>query len=648
MKREGKRRRIAVVVASMEVEYACKTLRGIEKEAHAQGMDVYIFNASVSPDETLNHNVGEYNIYNLIDYSLFDGVIFFANLIQSYSVYSKIVDEIRKSGIAAVSIDAEIEGFYFVGVENYRPMKEIVAHLIEYHGYTKINYVSGQDFNSDSRERLSAYCDALKEHGIPVEEERIYRGAFTNAHGRAAAEKMLETPEKMPQAVVCATDAIAIGARSVFAGRGIEIPRQLALTGFDDTFGARNSVPRITTVVRNQVQVGRRAVRKIAAVLEGRPTSRTERFPAAIVLRESCGCTAGGRANIVSLRRKYVETAQHYGRYLTDGIVMVEELNDSRTFQDFLNCLQQYVGMLQCDSFYLCLDRHLVENLRAEQQGERVDVKKTRRGEDYCTEGYPEMMTMAIACEGGKTVQYEDFPTEQLLPEKHMNMEKNHTYMFSSIHFRNQCMGYSVVDNSSFAMNSPLFATWMINLCNGLENLRKQAHQRNMLRQLDRMYVTDALTGLYNRFGFSRYAGAVFENCTARAESLMILFGDLDGLKKINDKYGHAEGDAAIQAAARALERACRGNEVCARFGGDEFIVCAAGYSEEDAVAYGNRLEKELEQINVAADKPYRVSMSYGYEVVIPEIGEILNYYVDVADNRMYEMKNSKKKRVDG
>ena len=395
------------------------------------------------------------------------------------------------------------------------------------------------------------------------------------------------------------------------------------------------------------MQVGQKAVRRLVAMMEGKQVKASERFPTTPVFRESCGCTTNGRADIVSLRRKYVETAQHYGRYLADGIVMVEELNDSRSLQDFLDCLRQYVGMLQCDSFYLCLDRDLVNNLRAEQQGERVDAEKTRYGEDYCVEGYPKVMTMAIACEGGKAVQYEDFPTEQLLPKRHLNTDKNHTYMFSSVHFRNQCMGYSVVDNSSFAMSSPLFATWMINLCNGLENLRKQAHQRNMLRLLDRMYVTDSLTGLYNRFGFIRYAGAIFENCTARAESLMILFGDMDGLKKINDSFGHTEGDAAIQAVARALERACLGNEVCSRFGGDEFIVCAAGYSEENAEAYESRLEEELEKINDSADKPYRVSMSCGFEVVVPQIGEGLNHYVDVADNRMYETKNSKKNRND-
>ena len=284
MKRDGKRRKIAVILASMEVEYASETLRGIEKEAHAQKIDVCVFNAAVSTNETLKHNIGEYNIYSLIDYSLFDGVILFANLIQSYSVYSKIIEKIRESGIVAISIDAEMDGFYSVGVENYRPMKEIVNHLIECHGYTEINYVSGQDFNSDSRERLAAYCDALREHGIPVEEERIYRGAFTTAYGREAAEKMLEIPEKLPQAVVCATDALAIGVRSVFAGKGIEIPRQIALTGFDDIFGARNSVPRITTVSRNQMQVGRKAVRKIIAVLDGKTQDREERFPATLRL----------------------------------------------------------------------------------------------------------------------------------------------------------------------------------------------------------------------------------------------------------------------------------------------------------------------------------------------------------------------------
>ena len=82
MGKSNKRRKIAVILASMSVEYASETLRGIREEAKNCQMDIYIFNAEAGTDETLKHNIGEYNIYKLVDYSVFDGVILFANLIQ--------------------------------------------------------------------------------------------------------------------------------------------------------------------------------------------------------------------------------------------------------------------------------------------------------------------------------------------------------------------------------------------------------------------------------------------------------------------------------------------------------------------------------------------------------------------------------------
>lgn len=643
MENDGRKRRIAVILASLDIEYARETLKGVEQEAQALGMDVYIFNADTSMDETLKHNIGEYNIYKLVDYTMFDGVILFANLIQSYAVYSDTIERVRAAGIPAVSIDADLEGFYYLGVENYRPMKKLVEHLLEHHGFTKINYVSGKDFNSDSRERLAAYCDALREHGLPVEEKRIFRGAFTNEHGRDAAKKMLESPAELPEAVVCATDWIAIGVRSVFADHGIAVPDQVALTGFDDSFDARNTMPRLTTVSRNQEEVGRGAVRKILCQINGEKTPRCERFEAVPIFRESCGCVTGEESDALALRRKYLETAEHYEKYLTENATMIENLNDSRGYADFLNRLKPYIDRLQCEGFYLCLNRELVRNLRA------MDEEPSRRGkireldEDCRIDGFPDIMSPAIACEDGEIVSYGDFPTAQMMPGRHGDDGRSHTYIFSPVHFQDYCMGYVVADNSSFALSSSLYCTWMINLSNGLESLRKQAHQRNMLDRLDRMYVTDSLTGLYNRFGFARYTEESFRQCVGERLPCMILFADLDGLKEINDCYGHSEGDVAIAAAADVLRRACSGEEVCARFGGDEFVVYCGGYTQEDAEAYAGRLERLMEELNKTLNRPCRIGISYGYEVITPKVGEQLKHYVDVADKRMYRNKVSKK-----
>lgn len=639
MEESGKRRKIAVILASMSVEYASETLTGILEEAENYQMDIYIFNAEAGTDETLKHNIGEYNIYKLVDYTMFDGVILFANLIQGYSVYNSVIEQIKNSGVVAVSIDAEIEDFYFVGVENYKPMKAIVEHLIEHHKFTKINYVSGQDFNSDSRERLQAYCDALREHGIPVEEKRIFKGAFTNLHGREAAAKMLETPQTMPEAVVCAADSIAIGMWSVFDKSGLKMPQQVVLTGFDNIFEARNFMPPLTTVSRNQDLVGHEAVRRIESLFNGEAVPRKERFAATPVFRESCGCCSEEQEDIISLREKYLGKAEHYDRYLFDNIMMIEELNDSKSFGDFLERLKPHVEGLGCDRFYLCLDKKLVEDL----QSADVESEEGLFHDNYQVEGFPQIMTVALSYEKGRFSQGGEFPSARILPDGCEPGTELHRYVFSPIHFRDRCMGYAVVDNSTFAMGSPLFGTWMINLSNGLESLRKQAHLKNMVERLDKMYVLDSLTGLYNRFGLIRYTGESFLRCVEQENSFMVLFADLDGLKQINDKFGHDNGDTAITAAAHALRGACRGGEICARVGGDEFVVYAENYTDEDAAAYCRKLEELLAENNKDAARGYQISASYGYDVVFPKAGDTVDQYIDLADDKMYL--NKKKKR---
>ena len=170
----AKRLRFAVILANMHGEYAAFTLTGIKERAREFNADIYIFNADVVADDTVKHTIGEYNIYKLANLEQFDGVIFFANLILGHSIHKKIIEKIKESGKPTVCIDSTIEDFYYVGVENYPAMKAIVDHMIEVHHFTKINYISGQDFNSDSTERLAAYIDSMKEHGLPVKDENIF------------------------------------------------------------------------------------------------------------------------------------------------------------------------------------------------------------------------------------------------------------------------------------------------------------------------------------------------------------------------------------------------------------------------------------------------------------------------------------------
>lgn len=636
---EDNRRKIAVILSNMEGEYVCDVLNGIQREAHACGMDIYVFNTSVNADENSQHNTGEYHLYQLVNFAAFDGIILFPNLIQGYSAFCGIKEKIIRSGVFAVSVDADLEGFAFVGGENYRPMKLLVEHLIEQHHYTRINFVAGQDFNTDNQERMAAYCDALREHGIPVEEKRIFRGTFTNSHGRAAAKKMLETPHLIPQAVVCATDSIAVGVRTVFNERGIRIPEQVALVGFDNIFEARNAIPRLTTVSRDSKEMGREVVRCITRWLDSGEASGKIRFPGEPIFRESCGCCSEDEESIEELRHHFLRQSEFYERGSISTNIMIEDLNAAESYGDFRKRIRKHVVRNSYEAFYLCIGKNLAEDLECAD----VETDAVRLRGDYFTDIYPEMMSVVTACEHNEIVEVPDFPVSQMLPKLPGREETPKTYVFLAIHFRERSMGYVVVKAGDFKEVGSFFRTRVINLSNSLERLRKQRYLQSMVAKIDKMYVTDSLTGLYNRFGFVRYAEEGFDRCIRQGKSCMILFADADGLKNINDRYGHDNGDVVISLLAYCLQNACIGGEICARVGGDEFVVYGEDYSEQDAVEYCGRLESLLDKANDELKKPYRFAASYGYEVVSPGESDELDRYVDMADDKMYFIKKKKK-----
>src|SRR5712664_4081760 len=130
-------------------------------------------------------------------------------------------------------------------------------------------------------------------------------------------------------------------------------------------------------------------------------------------------------------------------------------------------------------------------------------------------------------------------------------------------------------------------------------------------RELRHLALTDELTCLYNRRGFFAAAAHQLKMASRNAQSLLLLYCDLDNLKMINDSFGHQEGDMALIRAADALEQAFRASDILARLGGDEFVVLATVTSGKTEELVLRRLEKNLKELN-AEETRYGLSLSIG------------------------------------
>ena len=151
--------------------------------------------------------------------------------------------------------------------------------------------------------------------------------------------------------------------------------------------------------------------------------------------------------------------------------------------------------------------------------------------------------------------------------------------------------------------------------------------------------MLSTLGNIYNRNGFTRFTKDLFNDCIINKRNVMIMFIDMDGLKYVNDLYGHKEGDQAIIQVCTILKNICKNNEICARFGGDEFIVFAPDYTEKQAEALTQSLVRELSEYNSFSNKPYKIDASSGYYITCPDSNMTLFNVISVADKRMYEAK---------
>jgi diguanylate cyclase (GGDEF)-like protein/PAS domain S-box-containing protein len=164
---------------------------------------------------------------------------------------------------------------------------------------------------------------------------------------------------------------------------------------------------------------------------------------------------------------------------------------------------------------------------------------------------------------------------------------------------------------------------------------RKHA-EKGRFEDLEEVANADRLTGLHNRRGFDLVAEQAIAQAQRTNLGIGLIFCDMDGVKTINDEFGHAQGDRALQDAASILQFTLRSADAIARVGGDEFIVLAVGAESEAVLHLNERLQKEFELFNATNERPYRLSMSSGTAWCEPGTPCRLEELRAAADSNMY------------
>jgi LacI family transcriptional regulator len=190
--------------------------------------------------------------------------------------------------VVAVSEPPQDDRLSHVTVDNRGGMRAVTEHLIDVHGRRELLFVGGLN-PAEGRARFTGFRDALRAAGLPVPRKPLVPKTQQTASGRAAVT--LPGDLAMPEAFVCATDDVALDIMDILAARGVRVPDDVAVTGFDGVVAGRVVRPALTTVRQPLVEMGRLVVDLLLRHIADRdlPPDFLE-LPVQVVLRESCGC----------------------------------------------------------------------------------------------------------------------------------------------------------------------------------------------------------------------------------------------------------------------------------------------------------------------------------------------------------------------
>ncbi|MGC8778591.1 MAG: sensor domain-containing diguanylate cyclase [Candidatus Caldatribacteriaceae bacterium] len=176
-----------------------------------------------------------------------------------------------------------------------------------------------------------------------------------------------------------------------------------------------------------------------------------------------------------------------------------------------------------------------------------------------------------------------------------------------------------------------------------LREARQMGAREQRIQELEHLSLTDDLTGLHNRRGFFALAEHQLLFAKREGKNVGVLLLDLDGLKRINDAFGHETGDLVLSEFGHILQKVFRKSDILARIGGDEFAVFLLGSDETEVQKIVHRLRKLVNTWNEGSQCPYCLDFSVGWALSHPgkvrEVRELLN----LADGRMYQEKRQKK-----
>ncbi|MCR4788904.1 MAG: GGDEF domain-containing protein [Lachnospiraceae bacterium] len=634
-----RRKRIALFTAQPESSHGVRIINGISAQCRKYGYHFLVFSPMIHLQfQRANYVEAESNIFRAINLGQIDGLILDAVNVKvgaGEKFTSELLEYLKDyPDLPVVSLEMSIGNLPLIRSNNEEALREMCRHTIEVHGKKDICLLTGAKGNEVAEYRLKICLDEIEKHGISVSEEHIVYGDFWYSSGDDLARKLADGKISLPEAVICTSTHMALGLIYRLQQCGIKVPDDVIVLGFDTTTeGCCNEVilsaydAADAASAADTVDHIRRIIDPGKEILPYKTDVKNMFYPGM-----SCGCTPDIGHTLSSFHHSSYLVA-----YNSSSDNELQEVSFGRLMESY--CLEEFTASRSPDECFEKLDEmiFLLKPFRDYQLCLREDwlndsVSSMR--------GYPSTMMIALSAHTTPEMEYDvdrtpvTFDTSLMTTLLEDETLQPSIFYFSPIHFEKITFGYSVIRRSldDSCVLTLVYRTWLRFVNNALEMTRTR-------KQLMSLSVKDSMTGLLNRRGMNLELEKMLceEN---RGKKIFVAVIDMNGLKKINDTYGHSEGDYCIKLLCKAVEETALPEEVSIRAGGDEFYIIGIGeYDPWDLISRKNSFHMLLNDLQSDSQKPFIITASIGIATETLDENTNIDSIINRADKEMYDEK---------
>ena len=648
----GNKIRIGLLVDYLVSEYSEFLIDGVKACCDKVGADLYIFQMGVLQDRSQNFNYQYVASTAFLSSNNIDGLIFCSTTQTHYMDFDSYVSYLNSYyPLPIVNIGCMIPGIPSVDVNYEEAFRALVEHVVRDIGVKKIGLMSVDSKSEEVVLREKIFWQVMKEYGIPFNAVTVWKAKFS--YTTAIYELTNYAKPDVPfdfDAIISLNDDMAIACIDFAKQKGLSVPDQIVITGFDNLRKSSFSEPSLSTVNQMIFQQGYIAARTLYDKITGKDVPTYQTIDAKAILRSSTGAADYfnkvrnndfieiDRVALADISNSFSASEWYHKRsqvYSVSKLYM--EMQADITEEEMINHLTYNIKSLGIPYLFVAAYNEPVET-----DGPFDYFHLPHEASVLCC--YDEKQGVVINTYSPK---YYFDPNEVMVPQDLLPKSENPVIVMALFNGKLQ-YGYMLIEKTDFdiAVFDTLRNTVSL-LLTSVQNFKNPDVDENLIKEryamLDRIAHTDELTGLMNRRGLYDFGQKALELAQSMQQKGLVIYGDLDGLKSINDNFGHESGDRAIIAAASILKSSFRSTDFVARVSGDEFIIISNGLSKEMFDGIKQKIQERCIEWTTKTNSLFLLSISMG-SVEFPYEGNYdLNMLMSIADTELYEEKKSKK-----